>query len=94
MDKDKLLAEARRRFPIGTKYYNLNLIGERSDKNKFPDPLTIPNNVSFIFSDIKSDDGKYTILVIDDENRKYGWVYSFGKWAETINLKKQHEIYY
>mgnify|MGYP003662603228 CR=1 FL=1 len=78
-----LILEAQLRYPIGTKYYNLNLIGEKSCPNDLDDQPTIPNNVSFEFS-CKSADGKPVILVRNNESI-FGWVYSNGIWAEIIS---------
>ena len=84
--KEELLEEAERRYPVGCKYWNLNLIGEKSNPNvKIENLPSICEDALFKFSNTKSNDGEYTILVYGKGIAR-GWVYSNGKWAEIASL--------
>lgn len=87
MTEEELLKEAKRRYPPGTKYWNLNLAGERSMGTGAP--LVIPKNVRFVMTDDRSKDGQRMIRVenVDKDSEKgnrcwMGWVYSNKIWAD------------
>ena len=92
MDKQHLLEEARKRYPVGTVYYNLSRVGERSMKDS---TCTIPPMVNFSFCDTKSKDDEYMILVKDMyTNSLLGWVYSNKIWAEVkSSINNLYPIY-
>lgn len=71
-----LLAEAKKRYPIGTTFNNTSILGLK-DKQ--------PNNT--ITRDFFSIEGK-NILYTDLKNMRWT-VYNMGKWAEIIESKKE-----
>lgn len=80
-----LLEEAKNKYPVGTKYWNLDMAGNRSNPGiNIEDLPEIPEGVKFIFGDTKSHDGKPVVLVKGPKTT-HGWVYSNGVWAEIIS---------
>lgn len=89
MEGEELLAEARRRYPVGTKYWNLNMAGGKSDPIRDPKECPkIPPDVKFSFGDTKGSDGKPVVLVTNLKNgHTLGWVHANGCWAEHTTPK-------
>lgn len=86
---EELLAKAAKNYIPGTKYWNLDLAGNRSQPNCSKEDLPIiPKNVKFSFShSFKGKDGQPVILVTDlQKNQTLGWVYSNQIWAEIVFL--------
>ena len=86
MDLNKrqaLIEEAIRRYPHGTVYWHLNLIGGRSDPHREPHRLpVIHEDVEFKFIErTLSRDGN-PVLCVHQKGTTAGWVYSNGIWAD------------
>ena len=79
MDKDKLLAEAKRRFPQNCSYYGLNSQG---DSNEYSKPYK-----KVVYETPYFYEGNSIALIIGK-----GLVYCNGKWTKPI--KSLYEIYY
>ena len=75
----ELVREANRRYPPGTRYWNLNMAGERSEPKKNIEDLPVaPKDRQYdIIKGTKSSDGSILIGI-----EGYGWVYANHKWAE------------
>ena len=91
MTNQELVEEANRRYPPGTVYHNLNMIGEKSIPDCPLDELPIAP------SDKRFDIMKHTYAsnsVIIGING-YGWVYANHKWAEIESLPiiNNYQIY-
>lgn len=83
--KEDLLEEAKRRYPIGTKFYPAHISKHDDDwyftvkSHKLEQPNEFPRNISFI----------------SDKPYNQDWVpnvYSNGKWAEIISSPKEKSI--
>lgn len=80
MTRKKLLAEANRRYPIGTVYWNLNCIGEKSDTYEGAKPhiRRYKKEARIVKENFQ---GLGPIIAIGDSD---GYVYSGGVWAEIV----------
>lgn len=87
-NKINLLEEARKRYSIGTTYWNLNLIGERSNQFKGATPHQIlkETNPYIVYENYKG----FPVISRGDGN---GFVYSGGIWAEIVNNEILIEIW-
>lgn len=87
---DELLAEAKRRYPPGTRYWNLDMAGGRSQPDSdIKDLPVIDKTVEFKFSNTYALDGKPTICV-HQKGTTMGWVYSNKIWAEIVKRKNKN----
>lgn len=75
INAEELLAEAKRRYPVGTEF----LSTYQGDKNEVKS-LSYEKNLSY---------EKSTLNVEVIQNSSGGWVYSHGKWAEIISTPTQ-----
>lgn len=89
LSKEDLLAEAKRRYPVGTKYWNLNRAGGKSvPSNTIEELPVIGKNWKFEIADTDSIDGTDIIVVRDKEGMTHGWVYAKNTWAEIVEEPK------
>jgi len=89
LSKEDLLAEAERRYPVGTKYWNLNRAGGKSvPDNTIEELPVIDKNWKFEIADTDSMDGTDIIVVRDKEGQTHGWVYAQNTWAEIVEEPK------
>lgn len=89
LSKEDLLAEAERRYPVGTKYWNLNRAGGKSvPSNTIEELPVIGKNWKFEIADTDSIDGTDIIVVRDKEGMTHGWVYAKNTWAEIVEEPK------
>lgn len=89
LSKEDLLAEAKRRYPVGTKYWNLNRAGGKSvPSNTIEELPVIGKNWKFEIADTDSIDGTDIIVVRDKEGMTHGWVYTKNTWAEIVEEPK------
>lgn len=89
LSKEDLLAEAKRRYPVGTKYWNLNRAGGKSVPSNTIEKLpVIGKNWKFEIADTDSIDGTDIIVVRDKEGMTHGWVYAKNTWAEIVEEPK------
>lgn len=75
-----LLTEAKRRYPVGTTYWNLNLVGERSEQGIDAKPHTITKENK----PYKVEENYNGLGTVISRGKGDGYVYSGGKWAEIV----------
>ena len=92
-EQKALIQEAIRRYPPGTVYWNLDLVGGRSMPDYKPDQLpVIHEDVQFKFERTLSRDGN-PVLCVHQQGTTAGWVYSNGIWADIYTPIKIHELW-
>ena len=82
-EQKALIQEAIRRYPPGTVYWNLNLIGGRSQAHREPHELpVIHKDVQFKFDERTYSYDCNPLLTVHQKGTTAGWVYSNGIWAD------------
>lgn len=78
-DLEFLLEEVKKRYPIGTVYWNLNMIGGRSNQEKTALPLEVTKPIAPY---VKNKNYRGSLIIALGNYQ--GYVYSGGKWAEIV----------
>ena len=94
MNDEELLAEAKRKYPIGTKFISFNDGNRIRTVNPYAGKKTVTWKICG--KDVRSYNGLYTIADDGDGACSNPLIYCNGKWAKIVSVGKlaeEYEIY-